>query len=243
VDLLPELALGVLADPDADSVRSHLAECESCRAEYDEMTRVAKLLPLVADDAAPSPAVKDGLLERIAHEPRPLPLREARSAGRPAWWLGAIAAGVAALLVLAGAAGYALHSNDNSDLKRANADQAQVLAAVARGDAHTVQAQSGQMKLTLISAPQASEAFAYVTGMPALPEGKAYQAWFSKDGKTFEPSTVFTTNDGGVWLSANSALNGYSTAAFTIEDSAGARQPTQQPFAAVDLKGSAMAIR
>jgi hypothetical protein len=243
VDWLPELALGVLAEPEAHGVRAHLDECESCRAEYSEMTRVAKLLPLAAEDAAPSPAVKDGLLERIAHEPRPLPLREGREARRPTWWLGAIAAGVAALVVGAGVAGYALHSNDNSDLKRTNADQAQVLAAVARGDAHTVQAQSGQMKLTLISAPQSSEAFAYVTGMPALPEGKAYQAWFSKDGKTFEPSTVFTTNDGGVWLSANSALSGYSVAAFTIENSDGAQQPTRQPFAAVDLKGAAKAIR
>jgi hypothetical protein len=144
--------------------------------------------------------------------------------------------------VAAGVVGYALHSGDSSDLKRVSADEAQVLTAVARGDAHTVQAQSGQMRLTLISAPQSREAFAYVKGMPPLQEGRAYQAWFSKDGKTFEPSTVFTTDDGGVWLTANGAVGGYSTMAFTIEGSGGAKQPTQQPFAAVDLTAAARAV-
>ncbi len=239
VDLLPELALGVLPEEDAATVRAHLADCPSCEAEFAEMRRVALLLPLAAEDTAPSPAVKDGLLERIAREPRALPAPVARRRTLP--WFAAAAAGVA-LLVVGGAVGYVLNSSDNSDLKQEIARQGDLVEAVARGNASTAHTTSGDVQMAFLRAPGASEGFAWVEGMPTLPSGKAYEAWFSKDGKTFEPSTVFTTDNGGVWIDAGSDLGGFAAMAFTIEDAGGSQQPTQAPFAVMDLKTSAMVI-
>ena len=71
------------------------------------------------------------------------------------------------------------------------------------------------------------------------PEGKAYQAWFTRDGASFEPSTVFSTRQGGVWLPATAALDQYAAIGFTIEDDAGAKQPTQAPFAVMPLQAAA----
>jgi hypothetical protein len=75
-----------------------------------------------------------------------------------------------------------------------------------------------------------------VEGMPVLPAGKAYQAWFTRDGTHFEPSDVFTTRSGGVWLHTGGTVADYQAMAFTIEDAAGAKQPTQAPFVQLALK-------
>jgi predicted anti-sigma-YlaC factor YlaD len=239
VDLLPELALGVLPEDEADTLRQHLAGCESCRAEFEEMERVARLLPLAAADVSPSPAVKEGLLERIEHEPRPLVPRE--TAHRPRWWIGAVAAAVAALVVIGGIGGYLLRGDSDTAGQDAGRD-AQLLASVAQGSAATAKAGSGGLQLSFLRSPGAAEGFAWVQSFPALPEGKAYQAWFTKDGTTFEPGEVFSTENGGVWLKASSDLGDYAAMAFTIEDSAGVKEPTQAPFVVVPLSGAAMNI-
>ena len=241
VDLLPELALGVLSADESVDVLAHLRGCQECGRELAEMQRVTGLLPFAATDVNPSPAVKDGLLERIAHEPRPIAKRQ--GTGRPRWWIGTIAAGVAALLVVGGIAGYLLNGGtDTSSLKRDSARDSQLLGSVAQGNASTAKATSGGMQLTFLRAPGAAEGFAWVQSFPALPSGKAYQTWFTRDGKSFEPGAVFSNGNGGVWLMAGGDLNDYAAMAFTIEDSAGAKQPTQDPFVVVPLKDAAMNI-
>ena len=81
LEYLPELALGVLAEEDAPAIRAHLAECATCRAEYETMSQAARLLPYVVEDMEPSASVRDGLMERIASEPRLL----RRQNRWPAW--------------------------------------------------------------------------------------------------------------------------------------------------------------
>jgi predicted anti-sigma-YlaC factor YlaD len=242
VDYLPELALGALSEDEAAPIREHIGGCESCSRDFAEMRRVALVLPLAALDASPSPAVKDGLVERIAREPRPIDMTLERH--RPRWWLAAVAAGIATLVVAGGVVGYLLNGGgDDSALSGQVSRQGRLVEAFAQGNASTTKATSGGMQLTFLRAPGAAEGFAWVQGMPALPAGKAYQAWFSKDGKTFLPSTVFTTESGGVWIDAGADLNDFAAMAFTIEDKAGAQRPSEAPFAVVDLKTSAMVVR
>src|SRR5690242_8108309 len=115
------MALGVLGDAETATVRDHLTDCLSCNAELNEMNRVARLLPLAAEELLPSPSVKDGLLERISREPRPLQARPAPRLFRRTFFAG-LAAGIA-LLVVAGALGYAVHTHDDSALRSENARQ------------------------------------------------------------------------------------------------------------------------
>lgn len=229
VEFLPELAMGVLPPQEAAPLRAHLAECETCRDEYEEMARVTRLLPLAAEERAPAPELRSAVLDRIAREPRSLDAKRAASPKRR-WLLEAAAA--VALIFGTGVAAFLIGRSGGGD-SAAPRDQA-IVQAAAQGTLQTLRVQDGDFQASLVRAPGASEGFAWLSGMPALPGGKAYQAWFTKDGKTFEPSTVFR-GDGGVWLPADGPIDEYAAIGFTVEDSGGAKQPTQAPFAVVDL--------
>jgi hypothetical protein len=117
-----------------------------------------------------------------------------------------------------------------------------VLQAAAQGTLSVARGESGGVTASFVRAPGQSEGFAWVQGMPALPEGKAYQAWFTRDMKHFEPSSVFDTASGGVWLPAAGPLSDYAAMAFTIEDDHGAQAPTGEPFVVVDLTKAVRAL-
>ena len=247
VDYLAELALGVLAEDDAAPLRAHLAACPACQAELAEMTRVARLLPLAAEDTPPAPSLRATVLERIAAEPLAFPgPSHGRHPGAPPvplrrlhWqWFAAVAASAAALVVVGGAAGFALRSPDDSaPLEREAARQAQVVTSAARGDLRLARGQKGDVKAAFVRAPGQAEGFVLVEGLPPLAPGKAYQGWYTRDGTNFEPSNVFKGQSGS-WLPAASSLDGYTAMALTVEDEAGARVPSQAPFVVVDLNKS-----
>lgn len=257
VDFLPELALGVLPAAEAAPIRQHMATCQPCRAEYEEMARVAQLLPLAAEEIEPTPAARERLFERLRDEPgrgvvaqapiggpdEPIVVSKESAEGkivRPVrWrWAGAIAASAAAILVGGAALGYAFRGADDERLKDENARQALVVEAAGRGDLRVAVGVSGGMRASVVRAPGSKEAFVWVEGMPALVEGKRYQAWFTKDGKTFEPSTVFANGQGGLWLPARDAVDSYAAMGLTIEDEGGATEPSSAPFVIVDLTRS-----
>jgi anti-sigma factor RsiW len=239
LEFLPELALGVLADADTAAVRAHLGGCPSCSAEFEEMRRVAALLPFAAEDVAPSPALKEGLFERISHEPRRLEPR-----GVVLRWPRRIAAAAVAaiLFAAAGIGGFVAGGSGGSDatLRRDAARSGRLVEAAARGTLAMDHGQAGETRVSFVRAPGASEGFAWLEGMPALPPGKAYQAWFTRDLKSFEPSVVFASSGAGVWLPASGKIEGYAAMGLTIEDAAGAAAPTQAPFVTVELKTAAL---
>lgn len=238
LDYLPELALGVLPEAEAAPVRLHLATCDTCRLEFDEMARVTRLLPFAVEQHEPSPALKESLLSRIAAEaqapardPAPIvPFRRARQ------W--ALAAAAAVLLLGAGAFGGWLLRGDDAGLRDESERRGDLLAAVARGESNASRFESDGLRAAIVHASNSALAFAVVEGLPSLPGGKAYQAWFA-DGSGVAPGPVFSVANGSLWLEAPAELDRYTAIAFTIEDAAGARQPTQQPFAVVPLQRTA----
>jgi hypothetical protein len=206
------------------------------------MVRVTSLLPLAAEDTEPAAGVKDALMERIGREPRSIAPKQQQAWARSRPWLaGAIAAGVA-LLVLGGIGGFATgRLSDDGGGASTSAAQARLLQGAAQGTLSVARGESGAVKASFVRAPGQSEGFAYVEGLPPLPAGKAYQAWFTRDMQQFEPSAVFETANGGVWLPAAGPLDDYTAMAFTIEDEAGAKAPTSAPFVVMDLKKSVRA--
>lgn len=236
-DFLPELALGVLPAPDTEALHLHIASCATCRAEYEEMSRVANMLPLAAVDVEPDAAVRDALMERIAREPRPL-LRSRRGPGLPRWW----GAAAAALLVASAGAGGFLLGRDGGDGPGSGSREAALIEAAARGTLVSTRFSDGDASATFLRAPGQSAGFAWVQNLPPLPSGKAYQAWFIR-GAAAEPSTVFSTVDGGVWLHARSDVAEYSGIGLTVEDLGGADSPSQAPFMLISLETSARNTR
>lgn len=239
-DLLPELALGVLPEAEASALRVHVASCDACRLEFDEMARVAALLPLAAEEMAPSPELKANILERIGGQAPANVVSFTEAAARrkrTLGWYGAVAAAAAAFLVVGMVAGNAIGGGGDRSLEERAAAQAEVVESAARGDLRVTRAVSSGMRVAFARAPGADQGFALVEGFPVLPEGKRYQAWFTRDGKTMEPSVTFGPGD-GAWLPAAGSIDGYAAIGFTIEDEDGVEAPTQAPFMVVDLSRS-----
>ena len=240
LDYLPELAFGVLPEVEAAPIRRHLGGCAQCRSEYDRMVEVAAVLPLAAVRIEPSTAVKAGLMQRIAHEPRPMPANLVR----PRWWI-AIAASAALLLASGAAVGLLIgrSQNDEAALRAqvqavsAEAQRNTLLArAAAQGTLQASDARQGNAWASFVRAPGATWGYVWVSGLPQLSGGETYQAWFSRDGETYEPSAVFALNSGGVWLWANSAIDNYQELELTMERSGGASTPGNQVVLTVDLR-------
>ena len=240
-DLLAEYALGVLSEPEAASVRTLLAADSDARDEYQEMLRAVHLLPLVAQEQSPGSHVRDGLMARIASEPRKV--RSLRPvAPRPIRRLSLLLAGTAAALVLvAGSFGFLAGSQGGAEgtLKGQLLRQSGLVESAALGTLLVSRVESSGQRMALAYAQGSSDAFVHVSGLAAPPPGKAFQAWFTRDGKVFEPAEVFSVRDGGVWLQANAPLNEYAAAGFTIEDEAGAKTPSQAPFMTLPLATAA----
>jgi hypothetical protein len=235
VEFLPELALGVLPEGEAPGIRAHLEGCESCRAEYEIMTEAARLLPYAVEEAEPAPSVKTGLMDRIASEPRMLRPRVIR----PAWQrFTAIAAAAALLIAVGGFAGALMFRGDNSSLETENGRQGALVLALAEGNARRDTYEEGAMRASVVYAAGTESAFALLEGLPALPSGKAYQAWFIADGAP-KPSNTFGGPGKGVWLESPGDVTGFAAMALTIEDKGGVDAPSQAPFMVVDLNAAA----
>jgi hypothetical protein len=238
LDFLPELALGVLAEDEAPAIREHLAGCPSCQAEYATMSQAARMLPFAAEETEPNPKLREGLMQRIASEPRLMRPRSGTTAW-PAWQRFASIAAAAAVLVVAGAfAGAQLWGGNDEDLEAENERSGAFVQAIAQGNARRDTAESGASKAMVVYVPGHTSAFAWLEGMPALPSGKAYQAWFIADGAP-RPSTVFSQPSGGVWLESPEDVAKFGSIGLTIEDEDGANAPSQAPFMVVELNRSA----
>ncbi|MEP7217071.1 MAG: anti-sigma factor [Anaerolineaceae bacterium] len=231
LEFLAELALGALTEREAAEIDAHVVGCAECRAELAQMRRVAQLLPFAVEDMAPAPSVKAGLLGRIAAEPRPI---RSIPRSRPGLrWPLAIAAAAVTLLVSGGVLGASLFGGSASN--RDNERQGSLIKAFAQDTASTSHGEQGGASVTLLRAPGQRDAFVWVANLPPLSAEKAYQAWFIRDGKA-EPSTVFRSGSGGVWIEADDAIDRFATMALTIEDGSGAKTPSAAPFVAVELR-------
>lgn len=236
VDFLPELALGVLPDDEAPAIREHLAACESCQAEFALMSEAASLLPLAVQEVEPRAGQRDALMERIASEPVVL---RSRQRPRPLWqWAGAVAAAAAVFLFVGGVIGAGLFGKSDGAVTAERDNQRTLVQAVAQGTAFRDTAEQNGTKATLVFAPGADSAFAWLEGLPELPKGKAYQAWFIGDSKPL-PSNVFEKAGSGVWVDSPANVDTFAAFALTIEDDGGVQAPTQQPFVVVSLKAAA----
>jgi hypothetical protein len=229
VDFLAELALGALPEAEAGPIREHIAGCPTCMAEYRQMVQVARLLPLAGEDVSVSPSVRESVMDRIEHEPRPITANPRRAWS---WQPAALAAGIALLIAAGIGGGFAIGRSNGGTAT--NSPQQALVAALAQGTAQTDHFQSDGLTATFVHAPGAESGFISTDGLPQLPAGKAYQAWFSKDGKTMEPANTFTAPN-GTWIDAPGPINQYVAMGLTIEDAGGAKAPTTAPFMLINL--------
>ena len=188
----------------------------------------------------PPPAVKAALMERIAAVPAG-PLPRSRRAIWPVVLSGAMAAGLAAIVV-----GWSVSSTyekrldalarDAEQLK-ADLQSQQTVIAILRDPATQVVALAG-----LAPAPTARARMMWhakagglfvATGLPAAPEGKAYQLWAIAGGNAPVSAGVFTVDASGAGSLSVRPLPGVATVnafAVTLEPAGGLPAPSGEMY-------------
>ena len=104
LDSLPAYAIGSLDADEARRVEEHLSSCWICRDESNSFRTVAEQLSFAAPIAAPSPDLKERLMQRVRTAPAEQRV-PAQTAKRP--WLERLLPvwGLASLCLLIGLAG------------------------------------------------------------------------------------------------------------------------------------------
>ena len=214
--------LGALPELDAELLERHLAGCESCRAEVEDLQPVTAAMARSVPQVEPPPSLKASLMEIVRAEAAARageaagPRRERRSFG--SWFSGLqprmAAALAAAVLVVGVGVGVAVDK-----LASSGGTQTQTVAAkIDRGRIPT-----GNASLAL----SGDTGQLRVTGAPQPPTGRVYQLWY-QHGKTIERGGTFRPAADGSYQ-ARLPVNGANAVMVTVERQGGVPAPTGPP--------------
>ena len=222
LDLLPAYAIGSLEAEEAGRVEEHLLSCLICRNESESFRSVAGELSLAAPLAAPSPELKDRLMQRVQttypqiRVSTPVPRRSLWERLLPVW-------GMVSLFLIVALAGVNFFVWQRMD---------QLEFSTSPGGMRAVplsppDASSNATGFVLIDADGDNGALV-VDGLPPLVEGQEYQLWLIRDGQRTS-GAVFSTDEksyGGTRIRAPGSLLEYSSVRITVEPAGGSPQPT-----------------
>jgi anti-sigma-K factor RskA len=235
-------ALDAVTDIEGAGFERHVAGCESCAQELDELRATVARLSDATSRSAP-PHLKESVLATVA-QTRQLPPgsdRDARGAAkRCRGWRGWAAAAAAAVVVAAGSgvAGYEISNSRVRDAQRAasaaEAQNAQINSVLTASDAHVHTdrlAAGGQV--TVVVSAKLNEGVAVLSDMPPLSNNRVYQLWLiygqqAKSVGVMNPNVV-----AGTQLFAG--VHGATTFAISAEKAGGASVPTLPAVTSVNL--------
>ena len=250
LDLTAAYALGALSTEEARRFEAFLAGSPEAQREVAEYRDVAALLALAGPEAAPSPDLREKMLSRLGStsgRPAVVPRRS------PAPW-GALAAGLVAAVGLG--FGY-VQLREVRDLRAELGRTMQRLAATSdlltarEATLNAIYEPGVQMfQLTASGDPdpgiqlfwdrQRHRAIVHGFKLKQVPEGRAYQLWFIKDGAPVPSVTFKPEPDGHVSVEQIPvpADGEVSAAAVTVEPESGSAQPTSPVLLVGPLKRS-----
>jgi anti-sigma-K factor RskA len=211
-DSLGAWLLGALPEDEAAGFKRHLDECAVCREDAAGLQVAVDALPASAAPHAPPPALKGRIMAVVEGEAELLqatgPESDRPQPRRRRSWLGglslrpALALGLAALAI-GFLASQALQSGPEK-----------ITAQVQSGGRATLEVQDDQGRLV-------------ASNLPDPPNGRVYQVWLDRGGKTPEPTNVlFTTSNDGSATADVPSLDGVKRVMVTDEPNGGSRTPT-----------------
>jgi anti-sigma-K factor RskA len=238
LDLAAAYALGALSSEETQRFEAYLAGSPEARREVAEYRDVAALLALGGPEAAPSPDLRERVVSRIRGPSAP-PSAAARRRSPP--W-GALAAGLVAAVGLG--FGY-VQLREVRDLRAELGRTMQRLAETSElltareATLNAIFEPGVQMfQLTASGDPdpliqvfwdrERHRAIVHGYKLEPVPEGRAYQLWFIKDGApvpsvTFKPEPTGHVKVEQIPVPADGEV---SAAAVTVEPESGSTQPT-----------------
>jgi anti-sigma-K factor RskA len=234
-DLLGAYALDALPDEDARRVEEHLRHCEEHRVAAAALRQTSGLLPLTAEERAPSPGLRQRILEAVKTSPAgsvaeqreapPTPVIARPKVRRVPAWLPrptrlAVAATVAIGLGISALIGYQLGEISGRPV-----------AYTFQGDASAAPGAEAR----LVYFKDRREAVLAANGLPTLGPGQVYEMWLIKNGVPVDKG-VSVSSTGSVGAQLQGDLSQFQQFAITIEP--GEQQlPTTKPIMLGSLQG------
>ena len=240
-DLAAAYALGALSPDEARRFEAYLATSPEARREVAEYRETAALLALGQTAAAPDPALRQRVLARIAEgKARAMPgTRAPVPGGRGRSSLVVWGALAASLLAALGLGAGLLSTRGELAALRAQLDATGRQLASREATLNAIFEPDVQMfQLTASGDPDPGiqlfwdrrrhRAIVHGFKLRPVPEGRAYQLWFIKDGAPVPSVTFKPEPDGHVRLEQIAVPRDgtVSAAAVTVEPEAGSPQPT-----------------
>jgi anti-sigma-K factor RskA len=226
-------AFGVADEPERSEIREHLnRRCEVCMGAMKRAKEFAALLGSAVPTAAPSPKLRRRILASVGFEKR--------SEWAMVWAL-PVALSLIAAVYFAGR-----ERTTGEELARLRAQMRQQTIevtqlneafAILNGPDTTVTSFGAGPKGKVFVSPSQG-VLLIANNLPIAPAGKAFEMWFiPKSGKPI-PAGVFHAQNGAAMHIQHGAVNLEETqaVAVTIEDEAGAAQPTPPVLFAAPLR-------
>jgi anti-sigma-K factor RskA len=223
LELLPAYVIDSLEADERKRVEEHLLSCWVCRNEASAFQTAADELSFAAPVAAPSPDLRDRLMQRVHSVNTVRPKEQEQVSARPFWERLLPAWGLASLFLIIGLAASTLVLWQKvSQLEFATAPGGMRAVPLSATDSA-----SSATGFVLISADGEDGALV-VDGLPPLGESQEYQLWLIRNGQRTS-GAIFSTDEksyGGTRIRAPRSLLDYSAVDITVEPAGGSSQPT-----------------
>jgi anti-sigma-K factor RskA len=217
--------LNALPDDERRGFEAHLATCEACRVEVDQLAGAADALPVSAPAMVPPPELKARIMAEVNREAELL-AAAGSGADRPETrrkekrrWFGIPSLALACTTLLAGiGVGAAIFAGSGGKTLPVEASGA-AAKAVAEVDV------SGD-KAVLVA-----------HNMPEPGQGKTYQVWLKRPGEAPQPTPALFTplSDGSATATVTGDLSDGDQILVTAEPEGGSPMPTSDPVLAAQM--------
>jgi anti-sigma-K factor RskA len=220
------------------AAQAHLATCAKCTHLAQELSAAVSVLPLAAPQVAPSPALKERLMQAIRRENGPIPLRQpAQPARRRAGWAVRLLAAAALVLVLltGGLTAWnvslqhqsaslqssnALLISQLSKARETNAAQSQQIITLQRQVAHVFDMAGTHVAQgttgSVLYLPQQNLTVLVLHGLPRLQGTQLYQGWLLHNNTPMSIG-VLSVQNGIASLTFPGSISGFDIAAVSQE--------------------------
>lgn len=230
-------AIGVADEPERSEIREHLnRSCEVCMAGMKRAREVTSIFGGTAPAATPSPKLRRRLLASVGVEHRGL------------GWSPFLAMAFAlALSLFAVVYFYGREDDTNREVARLSRQLREQSIDLTRmneafailNGADTTVSSFGTGPKGKVFTSRSQGVLLIASNLPPAPAGKAYEMWVIPKGGKPIPAGLFQSEANGTAMhiqrgpvDANADL-----VAVTLEDQAGAPQPTSQPLFAASVRG------
>lgn len=255
-------SLHALPEDERLAFEQHLEGCQACREEVAGLQAAAAQLGRAAAVTPPA-GLREEILRRVALTPQdepararevPAPPRQAPAAApepvpatptaggqAPAWSRRlprlALAASVAAVLACLGVATwqYREAQDARTATRHSQEHQEEVARVLTAPDVRleTQKMRGGGTATVAVSRSEDAATLA-VSGLPSLPAGKVYEAWFIEDGQPV-PAGLLSRDPGRRLTLLDGPVDDATAVALSVEPTGGSEQPTTDPLGAVGL--------